>query len=320
MPTFIWALFLLLIGAILVFDLLFLTKSGRALSVKEAIGWSLFWVFLALLFNAFVYFIYEYKPFGLLDPTTAQKSGLEASLEFFTGYLLEKSLSLDNLFVIAMIFKFYGIPMSMQHRVLTWGVAGAVVLRGAMILGGIALIELFEWMVYVFGLILFFSAIKMLTTNEETLDPNKVLLIRLTKKIFPVTPSLVDEHFFVKTENKWMMTPLFLAMLQVETADVIFAVDSIPAILAITRDPFIVFTSNIFAILGLRALYFLLAHLMEQSDYLRYSLAFIIAFIGIKMMLVDIYEIPIAISLTFIVGLLMVGLLPTIFTPKKQSK
>ena len=249
--TAIWASFLLLIAIVVALDLGVFHRKVHVVTLPEALGWTAIWVSLALAFNVGVYYLYEINPSGW-DMDTEQLTGAEAAVQFFTGYLVEKSLSIDNVFVIAMIFAHFQVPLAEQHRVLFWGILGAVVLRGLMIFGGIALLERFDWLVYVFGVLLIFSAVSMLVIRHDKLAPENNAIIRLVRKIYPTTPEFHGSHFFVRIDGVKMATPLFLALVLIETSDVTFAIDSIPAIFAITRDPFIVFTSNIFAILGLR--------------------------------------------------------------------
>ena len=306
--TVVWISFLALVALCLALDLGVFHRRARVDSLAESLGWTAVWVSLALAFNVGVYYLYEYNPSGW-DMDTSQLSGQQAAIEFFTGYLVEKSLSIDNIFVIAMIFATFRIPIAEQHRVLFWGILGAVVLRGAMIFGGIALIERFEWVTYVLGLILLWSAAKMLVIRHDNADVENSTVIRLIRRIIPVTDELEGGRFFVRRDGVRMATPLFVALVLVEFTDLMFAVDSIPAIFAITRDPFLVFTSNIFAILGLRSLYFVLAGLMEKFRYLKMSLVFLLAYIGVKMMLVHHYPIPPLTSLAVIAGILSVGVL-----------
>jgi TerC family integral membrane protein len=292
MEYFIPFLFLVIFFVIL--DLKVIHKKPKAVNAGEAFVWSLFWICLALLFNVVVYFIYE--------------NGKEAALQFFTGYLLEKSLSLDNIFVISLIFSYYQIPLQYQQRVLTWGILTAAVLRGIMIYLGLALVHAFAWLLYLLGLFLLISGLRLLFYDKsEKITENR--LIAVLSRFFPITRQIHQERFFVKENGVWKMTPLLLALLQIETADVIFAIDSIPAIFAITMDPFIVYTSNIFAILGLRALYFALASMIERFRYLKTSLALILAYVGFKMLIVDFYKIPNLWSLLIILSLLVFGIL-----------
>ena len=304
----VWISFFVIILGIVSLDLGVFHREPRVVSLPEAIGWTTAWATLALVFNVGVYYLYELKPYGW-DMDTEQLLGQEAALQFLTGYIVELSLSVDNIFVIAMIFVHFRVPMEQQHRVLFWGILGAVVLRGIMIFAGVAIINRFEWVVYPLGLLLLFSAASILVVRYDNLSPEENLAIRLVRRIYPVTAQFHGSHFFVRIDGVRTATPLFLALVLVETSDVTFAIDSIPAIFAITRDPFIVFTSNAFAILGLRSLYFLLAGLMDKFRYLKISLAFLLAFIGIKMMLLHHYPIPNLISLAVIAGILFVGII-----------
>lgn len=311
MTSIVWISFVLLVVIVVALDLGVFRREAHVISLPEALGWTAVWVSLALVFNVAVYFLYEFNPAGW-DIDTQQLSGQEAAIQFITGYLLEKSLSIDNIFVIAMIFAHFRVPLAEQHRVLFWGIFGAVVLRGVMILGGIALVEKFDWLFYVLGGMLLYSAATMLAMRHENLGAEENFVVGLARRFYPVTTEFHGSKFFVVKDGVRMATPLFLALILVETSDVAFAIDSIPAIFAITRDPFIVFTSNVFAILGLRSMYFVLAGLMEKFRYLKISLAFLLAFIGIKMILIHHYPIDNAFSLAVIVGILAVGILASL--------
>lgn len=316
--TLVWVGFLVLIGVIIALDLGVFHRRTHVITLPEALGWTAVWVSVAMLFNVGVYYLYELNPAGW-DMDTTQLTGAEAAIQFFTGYVVEKSLSVDNIFVIAMIFAHLRVPLEEQHRVLFWGILGAVVLRGIMIIGGVALLERFDWVVYVFGALLLFSAASMLVTRHDQLAPENNQVIRLVRRFFPVTSEFHGSHFFVVRDGVRMATPLFVALVLVETTDVTFALDSIPAIFAITRDPFIVFTSNVFAILGLRSLYFVLAGLMEKFRYLKVSLVFLLAYIGVKMLLVHHYPIPNTVSLAVIGGILSVGVLASVVTSRDSA-
>lgn len=307
----VWGGFLLLIFVFLALDLGIFHRKSTVITLPEALGWTAVWVVLALVFNVGVYYLYELNPSGW-DVDTQQLSGADAALQFFTGYLVEKSLSIDNIFVIAMIFAHFHVPLAEQHRVLFWGIFGALVLRAIMIFAGVALIERFDWIVYVFGGLLIYSAAKMLALRHDTLNPDNNSLVRLVRRFYPVTAEFHGNRFFVNLNGVKSVTPLFLALLVVEASDVVFAIDSIPAIIAITRDPFIVFTSNVFALLGLRSLYFVLAGLMEKFRYLKMSLVFLLTYIGVKMMLVHHYPIPNEVSLAIIGGIVAVGIMASI--------
>lgn len=309
--TLVWVGFLVLIATVVALDLGVFHRRAHVVTLPEALGWTVVWVTLALVFNVGVYYLYDLNPAGW-DMDTQQLTGQEAAVQFFTGYLVEKSLSIDNIFVIAMIFAHFRVPLAEQHRVLFWGIMGAVVLRGIMIMAGVALIENFSWIVYVFGALLIFSAASMLVMRHDSFEPERNPVIRAVKRLYPVTTDFHGSRFFVMLDGRRTVTPLFLALVLVEVSDVMFAVDSIPAIFAITRDPFIVFTSNVFAILGLRSLYFVLAGLMEKFRYLKMSLVFLLAYIGVKMMLVHHYPIPNMVSLAVIGGILSVGILASL--------
>jgi tellurite resistance protein TerC len=281
-----WIGFTLLILLLLILDLVVFHRKAHVIKVGEALVLSGVWIGLALLFNVFIYFIYEYHGFGL-DIAEDEPDGRTAAVLFFTGYVVEKSLSVDNLFVIAMIFSYFGVPPQYQHRVLFWGIFGALLMRALLILVGVVLVERFHWILYLFGAFLIFTAAKMLLDRHER-DPRDNRLVQLTRRLFPITENYVGQRFTVRVDGKLMFTPLVLALIGVESADLMFAVDSIPAIFAITDDPFILFSSNAFAILGLRSLYFALAGIMDKFHYLRLSLALLLALIGVKMLLKDV--------------------------------
>ncbi|MDA1370532.1 MAG: TerC family protein [Proteobacteria bacterium] len=303
----VWIGFFLFIIVVVSLDLGVFHRKPHVVSLPESIGWTCVWVTLALAFNVVIYYLYELNPSGW-DMDTEQLTGAEGALNFFTGYVVEKSLSIDNIFIIAMIFVHFQVPLELQHRVLFWGILGAVVLRGIMIFAGVVVIERFEWVVYILGLLLLFSAANMLVSHHDNISPENNFFIRAVQRYFPVTADFHGAHFFIMQNGVRTATPLFLALVLVETSDVTFAIDSIPAIFAITRDPFIIFTSNVFAILGLRSLYFMLAGLMEKFRYLKISLAFLLAYIGVKMMLVHYFPIPPTVSLSIIGGILFVGI------------
>lgn len=286
----------------LALDLGVFHRKAHEVKMKEALLWSGFWIGLALLFNAAIFFFWtDVFP-------ESNYSSREAGLAFLTGYLIEKSLSIDNIFVIVLIFSYFHIPAMYQHRVLFWGIIGALIMRAIFIAAGITLISMFHWIIYVFGAFLLFTGIKIAVNKGTKVHPEKNPVIRLFRKFFPVTHDFHGQKFWVKQHGKWVATPLFLALLLVEFTDLIFAVDSIPAILAVTANPFIVFTSNIFAILGLRSLYFALAGLVTMFRYLHIGLGFILVFVGLKMLLVDIYKIPVQYSLAVIIGILAVSI------------
>lgn len=317
MTIWIWIGFLVLVTVVLVLDLGVFNRKVHAISPAESLAWTVFWVALALAFNVGVYYIYEHHWLGIGLDTPNGLDGKQAALQFFTGYLIEESLSLDNIFIIALIFSYFRVPLKYQHRVLFWGIFGAVVLRAIMIAGGLALINRFEWVVYIFGAILLITAVKMLISSQENVDPERNLAVRLARKVYPVTTRYDGVKFFTRIDGKRAVTPLFLTLLMVETTDVLFAVDSIPAVIAVTRDPFLVLTSNVFAILGLRSLYFVIASTMEKLRYIKTSLVFLLAFVGMKMILSQHFHIPTHVSLTVIAGILAVGILASVFAPVK---
>lgn len=296
----------------LVLDLGLFHRVAKDVTITEAVAWTIFWVALALIFNVGIYYIYANNWMGIGDQPGFELSGEKAALQFFTGYLIEKSLSLDNVFVIALIFTYFKVPLRYHHRVLFWGILGAIILRGIMITLGVALIRSFNWIVYVFGVFLIYTAVKILVSRADNIDPEQNPAIKLAKRFFPVSPKMEGENFFTTQHGVKRITPLFLALVLVESSDVLFAVDSIPAILAITSDPFLVYTSNIFAILGLRSLYFVLAGIMEKFQYLKTSLSFVLVFIGVKMLLTHHYPIPTQVSLAIIAGILLAGIMASL--------
>lgn len=314
-----WIIFLVLIMFLLFLDLGVFHKKDKVINAKEAILWTIFWVILSLIFNVFIYYAYSYNWLGIgLSPESIE-SAEEAAVKFFTGYIIEKSLSLDNIFVIAMIFSYFSVPPQYQHRVLFWGILGALIMRGVMIFAGSALIQNFDWMIYIFGGFLILTAVKMLLTRHDNIEPDKNILIKFTKKYFRVTATFDGHKFFSKASKTISITPLFLVLIVIESTDILFAIDSIPAIFAITTDPFIVFTSNVFAILGLRSLYFALAALMDKFRYLKMSLVFVLAYVGIKMILSHTYPIPTLISLSIIGTILFVGIVASMIGSNKDT-
>jgi tellurite resistance protein TerC len=319
MNLVIWAAFFVIFVGVLALDLGVLHRESRTMTVPQALGWTVVWILVALGFAGFVYGVYQYQWFGW-QTGPDMPHGTEAAIQYISGYLLEWSLSVDNIFVIAVIFSFMKIPEQYQYRVLFWGIVGAIVLRGAMIAMGAVLIHTFDWMFYVFGAILLFTAARMLKSDEEQFDPGKSVLVKIARRAFPVSERLDGERFFTHENGVRAATPLLVTLLLVDLADVVFAVDSIPAIFAVTQDPFIVFTSNAFAILGLRSLYFAIAGLMTMFKYLKLSLIFVLAFVGIKMMLHLHYEIPHLISLAVIVGFLLIGVMASLWVTKREQK
>ena len=293
---------------ILALDLGVLNRKAHVVSIREALTFTIGLVILALCFNGVVYLLYENHWLGL--GATVDKvdgvvnDGRLAAVKFLTGYVIELSLSADNVFVIAMIFQYLRVPPQYQHRVLFWGILGALVMRGGMILLGTALIARYHWILYLFGAFLVFTAARMLFGKDGGGDPADSLVMRWLRRFFPITPTYHEQHFVIVEHGKRILTPLAVALVLVETTDLVFAVDSIPAIFAITTDPFIVFAANAFAMLGLRALYFLLVGVMDRFVYLSQGLAVILAIIGAKMLLIDVWHVPIWLSLTLIVVIL----------------
>lgn len=300
---FVWLGFILFVLLMLGLDLGVFHRKSHDVKIKEALIWSAVWISIALIFN---YGIFIFM-------------GKEKAVEFLTGYVIEKSLSVDNLFVFIMIFSYFNVNTKYQHKVLFWGILGALVLRAIFIFAGVALINKFHWIIYIFGAFLVFTGIKMLSPKKEELEPDKNPLVRLFKMFFPVSDTMHGDRFFVKINAKTVATPLFIVLLLIEFTDLIFAVDSIPAILAISNDSFIIFTSNVFAILGLRALYFALAGVTKYFFYLKYGLSAILVFVGVKMVIADFYKIPVLYSLITILGILLASVLVSILFPKKQN-
>lgn len=298
-PLWLWFAFTAFVIVLLAIDLGIFHREAHVVGFKEAAVWSVIWIALALLFNLYIFLAY----------------GKQAGLEFLTGYLVEKSLSLDNVFVWMVIFSYFAVPAQYRHRVLFYGILGAIVFRGLFIATGVTLLNLFHWVVYVFGALLIFTGVRLAVRQEEEVHPERNPLVRLTRRIFPMTSGYHGQKFFVRDGKRLMATPLLLVLVVVESTDVLFAVDSIPAILAITRDPFIVWTSNVFAILGLRALFFLLAGVLGIFVHLHYGLAAILVFVGIKMMISEFYKIPIGISLGVVAGILLVTILVSLLVP-----
>lgn len=296
----LWGGFNLLVLAMLALDLGVFHRKDHKISIKEGLVWSLIWIIVALVFNVFVYFW----------------RGYDTGLQFFTGYLIERSLSIDNIFVFLLIFTFFGVPDKYQYKVLFWGILGALIMRGLFILLGTFLIAKFHWVIYIFGAFLVFTGIRMGAAQEKKIEPEKNPVLRFVRKFLPITKNYESSHFFTRANGRLFGTPLFVVLIVVETTDVVFAVDSIPAIFAITLDPFIVYTSNVFAILGLRALYFAIAGLMDLFHYLKYGLAAILTFVGIKMLISGLYKIPDLTSLAIIAGMLLVSILFSILKPK----
>ncbi|ATQ01047.1 TerC family protein [Salmonella enterica] len=309
----LWGGFAVVVVIMLSIDLLLQGRRGaHAMSMKQAAGWSILWVTLSLLFNAaFWWYLAETQGREVADPQ---------ALAFLTGYLIEKSLAVDNVFVWLMLFSYFSVPPALQRRVLVYGVLGAIVLRTIMIFAGTWLITQFEWLLYVFGAFLLFTGVKMALAKEDESGIGEKPMVRWLRWHLRMTDTIENEHFFVRKNGLLYATPLLLVLIMVEFSDVIFAVDSIPAIFAVTTDPFIVLTSNLFAILGLRAMYFLLSGVAERFSMLKYGLAVILVFIGIKMLIVDFYHIPIAISLGVVFGILTITLVINAWVNHQRDK
>lgn len=312
----IWVLFLALILFLLFLDLGVFHKKDKAVSMKESLLWTLVWIFISLLFGAAVYYIFDKNLYGI---NPAGLTATDAILKYYSGYLIEKSLSLDNIFVIAIIFSYFQIEAKYQHRILFWGILGAIVFRGIMIFAGTSFIEHFHWSTYIFGGILIFSAIRMMVARNDDVDYHQNPLLRFMSKIYPIDWDHRGHSFMVNKNGKRYLTASFATLVVIEFTDVLFAVDSIPAIFAVTLNPFIVFSSNIFAILGLRSLYFFLANMMDKFRYMKFSLVFILVFVGVKMMLVNHYKFPSYVSLAFILVSLAIGVIASIIFGKKDS-
>jgi TerC family integral membrane protein len=300
-----WILFNVIIFTILALDLGVINKRAHKISLKESLAWCGVWIAVALIFNGFVFV----------------KFGRTKALEFLTGYLIEYSLSVDNIFVFILIFSFFSVRPQYQHKVLFWGILGALIMRGIFVFAGVALINRFHWIVIFFGGFLVFSGIRMLFQKEEvSVEPEKNGMVRLFRRFLPVSDTLHGDHLFIKQDKKLYATPLFLVLLVIESTDLIFAVDSIPAVLAISKDTFIVYTSNIFAILGLRSLYFAVSGIMGLFRFLKVGLAIVLSFVGIKMLASFFhFEIPILLSLAIIVLILLISIIASVIIKKKES-
>lgn len=309
----LWVVFNLFVLAMLALDLGVFHRKSHKVSTKEALIWSIVWISLSLIFNLVIYLYWD-----RMMPNSSYTNS-EAGLAFLTGYLIEKALSVDNIFVFVLIFTFFAVPDAYQHRVLFWGILGALVMRGVMIFAGVALLKQFHWIIYIFGAFLIFTGIRMAFHKDEELKPDQNPVVKLFRRLMPVTKNFEGDKFFIRRSGALMATPLFLVLLIVESTDLVFAVDSIPAIFAVTQEPFIVYTSNIFAILGLRALYFLLANVMDKFQYLKLGLSAVLTFVGMKMVIVDFYKIPVGVSLGVIAGILTVSIVASLWKTKNLT-
>ena len=304
MMSLLWIAFGVVVVLMLAIDLGVFNRKAHEIGFKEALIWSIVWTVVALLFNGAVFLF----------------AGPERGLEFFTGYVIERALSFDNLFVFVLIFSYFGVPRQYHHRALFWGVVGALVTRALFIAAGVALIVRFEWILYFFGAILVYSGWKMLKEKDVEVHPDRNLIIRAARTLFPVTAEFGAGRFFLRKDRRLFLTPLFLVLITIETTDIVFAVDSIPAVFGVTHDPFIAFTSNIFAILGLRASYFLLESILKTFKYLSHGLSVVLIFIGLKMLLVDFVHIPIGIALAIVITVLAVAIVASLIVqPRKRS-
>ena len=314
----LWGGFAAIVAVLLALDLGVFHRTAHAVSLKEATVWTVIWITVGSLFGLAIYLFW-----GDLVPLTAYTNE-EAALAYFTGYLIEKALAVDNIFVFVLIFGYFSVPAAYQHRVLFWGILGAIVMRAALIFAGVALITAFHWVIYVFGAFLILTGIKMLMTREGAFDPEKNPVVKLARRLMPVTPGYDGERFFVRKPGPagtlvLMATPLFLVLLLVEFTDLVFAIDSIPAILAITQEPFIVLTSNVFAILGLRSMYFMLADVVPKFVYLKPALSAILVWVGAKMLLVDVYKVPTGISLGLVAAILVVAVTASVLRNRRAA-
>ncbi|MDF2441009.1 MAG: tellurite resistance protein TerC [Abditibacteriota bacterium] len=296
----LWIGFNLFVLAMLALDLGVFHRKAHEVTIKEALVWSAVWIALALGFNAIIW----------------QWRGPEVAMQFLTGYLIEKALSVDNIFVFIMIFAYFKVPALLQHKVLFWGIIGALLMRAACIAAGITLLKQFHWLIYVFGVFLIITGIKMALSKGKEIDPGKNPVLNGIRRLMPVTEEYHGDKFFIRRDARLWATPLFVALVFIEVTDLIFAVDSIPAILSITQDPFIVYTSNVFAILGLRSLYFALSGIMGLFHYLHLGLSAVLVFVGAKMMLADIYKVPIGVSLGVIAGILLLSVVASLVRPQ----
>ncbi|MES2591611.1 MAG: TerC family protein [Bacteroidota bacterium] len=300
--VWLWIGFNMFVVLMLALDLGIFHRKAHEVKIKEALVWTGVWIFLALLFNAGIFYFF----------------GKEKAVSFLTGYLIEKSLSIDNIFVFILIFSYFNVPVQYQHKVLFWGIFGALLMRIIFIFAGLELINNFHWVVYIFGGFLIYTGFKMLFHSNNQLNPDKNPVLKLFKRFFPVTDHYHGSNFFIKQDTKTIATRLFLVLLLIEVTDLIFAVDSIPAILAISDDPFIVYTSNVFAILGLRSLYFAFAGINQYFRYLKFGVAAILIFVGVKMCIADFYKISITASLLIIIAALLISIIASKIIPKRS--
>lgn len=301
--VYTWIGFIVFVLLMLALDLYVFNRKPHEIKIKEALLWSAMWICLALIFN---YGVYVWL-------------GKEKAMEFLTAYVVEKSLSIDNLFVFIMIFGFFNVKLEYQHKILSWGILGALILRAIFIVAGIALIHLFHWVIYVFGVFLIFTGVRIPFEKDKKIEPDKNILVKLFKKFMPVSSNTEKGKLFIRANHKSYATPLFIALIMIEFSDLIFAVDSIPAVLAISNDTFIVYTSNVFAILGLRSLYFALAGIVNYFRYLKFGLSAILIFVGLKMCISGYYVIPTLVSLSVILGLILISVIASLVIPQEEA-
>jgi tellurite resistance protein TerC len=311
----VWTLFLVMIFTLLALDLGVFHKATKEVTIKESLAWTVIWVILSLCFGGVIYWVYDQNYMGI---NSRQLEPFQAMIDYYTGYVIEESLSLDNIFVMAMVFKYFRVEMKFQHKILFWGILGAIFFRMVMIVLGTAFVEHFEYATYIFGAILVFSAFKMIRGSEEDEDFKKSAGVRYLSKIYPIDWDIKTGKYLVKVDGKWVATSLLATLVVIEFSDILFAVDSIPAIFSITTDPFLVFTSNIFAILGLRSLYFFLANMLDKFEYMKYSLVFVLMFVGVKMLIVHFVEIPALLSLGIILCVLSLGVIFSLMNKDKK--
>ena len=304
LDTILWISLGVLVVGMLALDLFVFHRDAHEVRMREAAAWSVVWISLGLAFGGVVFLT----------------RGSQAGGEYLAGYLIEKSLSMDNVFLFAMLFGYFAVPSRFQHRVLFWGVVGAIVFRAIFIAAGTTLLEAFHFLIYGFGLLLLLTGIRMWRSKGHAVDPERNIVLRLVRRFIPVTPEYHGQRFFVRHAGKLMATPLFAVLVVVETTDIMFAIDSIPAIFAVTTDPFIVFSSNAFAILGLRSLYFLLAGLIDRFVYLKQGLAALLVFAGVKILVADVYKMPIPLSLAVIVGILVVAVVASVIANRRRPR
>ena len=319
MQLLLWAGFLALILCLLLLDLLFVNRRAHVIPVRQALGWTAVYSCLAIAFGGLVYLLYAKGWAGSVAEDGTRLAPGDALLRYLTAWLLEQSLSLDNVFVIALVFSYFGVPLSLQHRVLFWGIIGVIATRGPLIAAGALLIQRFAWLEWVLGFVLLWSALKLWRGGDEQVEVEKNVFVRLFRRLYPITDGFRESRFFVVEDGRRAMTPLFLALVVVDWVDLLFAVDSIPAVFGVTTDSFLVFTSNVFAILGLRSLYFTLAGLMQRFRHVKHALVVILAFVGLKMLVSHWYELPVLWSLAVIAVSLAGGVLLSLRAPAAEE-